>query len=43
MIMITMVKIIPKIKILRNIKKYLKNVESIWMMILNNNNYNNHK
>ena len=38
--MITMMKIMLKIKIIKNIKKE-KKLESMWMIILNN--YNNNK
>ena len=41
MIMIMMMKIMLKIKI-KNINKILK-IESIWMIILKNNNYNTNK
>ena len=26
----------------KNIKKYFKKIESVWMIIFNNKNYNNH-
>ena len=43
MIMITMMKIMLKIKVIKNIKKYLKEKESMRIIILNNNDYNNNK
>ena len=42
MIMITMMKIMLEIKIIKNIKK-TKQIRSMWMIVLNNNNYNNNK